>query len=488
MGNFDEEKRVHVGEVDAALEYLNSEDTTVMTAIDEKRLVQKIDWMIMPLMWLCYFLQYLDKTLINYAAVMGLFQDAHINTNQFSLLALVFYVSYLACEMPTGYLMQRFPTAKYLGANVILWGICVTVNCVCKNFGSLIAVRVLLGCFEAAVAPALILITTMWYKKNEQPPRIGLWYIGTGCGVIIGALASFGFQHYTSKAFTSWQILFLVMGLITIIVGVVVMFFLPDNPMSSRLTHDEKIWTIERLRENQTGIENKHFKTKQALECLKDPHTWMLSLIMTAMNVPNGAISSYQATIIKGFGYTSKQTALLSIPSGAIAIVSVIGATYSAGRFNQRAIFIVCLLVPGAIGGALMAFLPANAKNGKLIGNYMTNCIGASLPLMYSWVAANFAGHTKKVTMNAVLLMSFCLGNIIGPETFKHKDAPEYIPAKIAIVVTTLIAIALTITLRFMYQAENKRRDRKHIGVEHRVNQEFLDLTDRENGEFRYRL
>ena len=63
MGNFDEEKRVHVGEVDAALEYLNSEDTTVMTAIDEKRLVQKIDWMIMPLMWLCYFLQYLDKTL-----------------------------------------------------------------------------------------------------------------------------------------------------------------------------------------------------------------------------------------------------------------------------------------------------------------------------------------------------------------------------------------------------------------------------------------
>ena len=90
--------------------------------------------------------------------------------------------------------------------------------------------------------------------------------------------------------------------------------------------------------------------------------------------------------------------------------------------------------------------------------------------------------------MNAVLLMSFCLGNIIGPETFKHKDAPEYIPAKIAIVVTTLIAIALTITLRFMYQAENKRRDRKHIGVEHRVNQEFLDLTDRENGEFRVRL
>lgn len=91
------------------------------------------------------------------------------------------------------------------------------------------------------------------------------------------------------------------MGLITIVVGIAVVFLLPDNPMSSRLTHDEKIWAIERLRENQTGIENKHFKIKQALECLKDPHTWLLSLITMSMNVPNGAISSYQATIIKGY-------------------------------------------------------------------------------------------------------------------------------------------------------------------------------------------
>lgn len=148
---------------------------------------------------------------------------------------------------------------------------------------------------------------------------------------------------------------------------------------------------------------------------------------------------------------------------------------------------IVALLIPGCIGGCLMAFLPNGYKAGKLIGNYMTNCIGAALPVMYSWVAANFAGHTKKVTMNAVLLMSFCLGNIIGPETFRSKDAPDYVPAKIAIVVTTLIAIALTLVLRTMYALENRRRDRNSIGTRHRVNQEFLDLTDRENGEFRVR-
>ena len=141
----------------------------------------------------------------------------------------------------------------------------------------------------------------------EQPPRIGLWYIGTGTGTIIGALASFGFQHYTSKTFTSWQILFLLMGLITIAVGICVVIFMPDNPMKSRLTRGEKIWAIERLRENQTGIENKRFKPSQALECLRDPQTWMLSLITVASNVPNGAVSSFQATIIKGYVFCIHQ-------------------------------------------------------------------------------------------------------------------------------------------------------------------------------------
>jgi sugar phosphate permease len=189
---------------------------------------------------------------------------------------------------------------QYLGLQVILWGICVTMTCACKNYASLVAVRVLLGCFESAVAPSLILVTGMWYKKNEQPTRIGIWYLGTGTGTIIGAVSSYGFQHYTGASFKSWQIMFLVFGLITIAVGICVILFLPDNPMSSRLSHEEKIFAIERLRENKTGIENKTFKWSQALECLKDPHTWMLSLITVSSNVTNGAVSSFQATIIKG--------------------------------------------------------------------------------------------------------------------------------------------------------------------------------------------
>ena len=248
-----------VRNADAALEFLRQQgESREMTAEDEKRLVRKIDFMIMPLMFGCYCLQYLDKTLINYAAVMGLEEDANMTGNQFSTLALIFYVSYLAVEFPHGYGMQRLPTAKYLGTMVTLWGVIVAVTSACKNYGALVTTRVLLGVFESAVAPSLILITSMWYKHNEQPPRVGIWYLGTGSGTILGSLISFGFQHYHGTAFYSWQIMFLVVGLITVGVGILVVFFLPDNPMKSRLTHEEKVWAVERLRVNQTGIENEH--------------------------------------------------------------------------------------------------------------------------------------------------------------------------------------------------------------------------------------
>ncbi|OAL03728.1 MFS general substrate transporter [Phaeosphaeriaceae sp. SRC1lsM3a] len=472
---------------DEALRFLkNQHDVGELTAEEEKKLVRKIDWMIIPLMWSCYCLQYLDKTLVNYAAVMGLYDDANINTKQFSNLALFFYVSYLILEFPHGYGMQRLPTAKYLGTCVALWGFITAITCVCKNYGALVATRVLLGVFESAVAPSLILITSMWYKKKEQPLRTGIWYLGVGTGTMIGSLISFGFQHYYSPTFTSWQIMFLVVGLITVAVGITVIFLLPDNPMSSRLSPAQKVWAIERLRSNMTGIENKQLKPHQVIECLLDPQTWLISLITISSNVPNGAVSSYQATLIRGFGFNSKTTALLQLPSGAVSCISIVTATYLAGRFDQRGLNIITLLIPGAIGGALMAFLPESNKTGKLIGNYLTNCIGASLPLLYSWVAANIAGHTKKVTMNAILLMSFCLGNIIGPLTFRQADAPDFVPAKITIIVTCGVAVVLTLMLRAYYVWENKRREQMDVG---RVaNQEFLDLTDKENKEFRYKL
>jgi hypothetical protein len=82
--------------------------------------------------------------------------------------------------------------------------------------------------------------------------------------------------------------------------------------------------------------------------------------------------------MLSSFGFTSEQAALLSIPSGVIAIICISGASYTSSKFNIRFVNIVALLLPGIIGGALMAFLPDQSRAGKLIGNYLTNTVGAS--------------------------------------------------------------------------------------------------------------
>lgn len=94
-----------------------------------------------------------------------------MDTNKYSYLAMIFYISYLVFEFPHSWGIQRFPTAKYLAVMVILWGIVVAVTCACQNYAALVATRVILGVFEASVAPALIIITTMWYTTKEQPLR-----------------------------------------------------------------------------------------------------------------------------------------------------------------------------------------------------------------------------------------------------------------------------------------------------------------------------
>ncbi|KAK3655105.1 hypothetical protein LTR22_010415 [Elasticomyces elasticus] len=474
---------------DKALDFLRTEaEVGEGEDVDEKKLLRKIDWLVVPLMFCCYLLQYLDKSLLNYAAVMGIRKDNNLTTEQYGTLSLIFYVSFLAFEFPHACMMQRFPTAKYLGSCVVAWGAVVACTAACNSYGSLVATRFLLGMFESAISPSLILITSMWYRREEQPLRVGLWYVGVGVASIIGALLSYGFQFYTGHLLKSWQILFLVVGLITVAMGIIVIIFMPDNPMSARqLTHAERVAAVERLRENQTGVENKHLKPYQIVQAFKDPQLWLIAFITTAASIPNGAVGSFQSIIISGLGYSDKQTALMQIPGGVIAVASVLMATWGAAKFNARAVNIILWsAIGGILGGSLLAFLPSTST-GALAGNYITHVVGAFLPCAYAFAAANTAGHTKKVTMNAVVLMSFCLGNILGPLTFRNEDAPDYIPAKITIVAVDAVAILATVVLLLYYMWTNKKRDRAMVSGEHKRDIEFADLTDLENKEFRYK-
>ena len=99
------------------------------------------------------------------------------------------------------------------------------------------------------------------------------------------------------------------------------------------------------------------------------------------------------------------------------------------------------------------------------------------------------AGHTKKITVNALFLIGYCVGNLVGPQTFIDNQAPDYAGAKIAIVVCGSVSLVCLIAIYISYYLENKKRDSlPPVDMSHIENYEFADLTDKENPNFRYAL
>jgi sugar phosphate permease len=170
---------------DAALTlFPNPEDIHVPhTKEEEKRLVRKIDLIIIPCLSVCYAFFYIDKTTLSYAAIFGIREDLHLVGNQYNWLSSMFYFGFLVWAFPTNLLMQRLPIGKYLGFNIFLWGILLIAQAGAKNFITLAIIRALSGAAEACADPAFILITSMWYTRRQQPIRIGFWYTANGFGM-----------------------------------------------------------------------------------------------------------------------------------------------------------------------------------------------------------------------------------------------------------------------------------------------------------------
>ena len=176
--------------------------------------------------------------------------------------------------------LQRVPVAKWLGVNVVLWGIATACTAAAKNYHGLLVARIFLGIFEAAIAPSLMLIGSMYYTKSEQAPRFSLWYCGLGVGQIIGGIVSFAFQKVHNPSFHGWRVMFIVLGLVTVLIGLATIFLLPDTPMKARfLSEAEKVALLRHVSVNETGISNKHYKLSHILEAVMDLQLWLMTIL-----------------------------------------------------------------------------------------------------------------------------------------------------------------------------------------------------------------
>lgn len=318
--------------------------------------------------------------------------------------------------------------------------------------------------------------------RHEQPFRAGIFYSCNGVGAMVGGILSYAIGLIES--FPVWKAIFLLCGGITVIWGVVLYFFLPDNIITAKqFSLQDRATLIARGKIGRTGILNRQIKWYQIREALLDPQIWLLFLFTLLNETINGGIANFGKLIIKGLVNDSLKATALGIPLGAFQILWILSGAWFASRFrNARTLVMMAYLTPTIIGLSLLWKLDRkDQKVGVLFGYYISGAYVSSLVVALQMPAANLAGYTKRMTGTVVVFAAYCVGNIIGPHAFLADEAPVYQTGCKVTMSCAIGQVAVALCLRLLLIRRNKKKDEVlgAVGLDDPVADEIAsDMTD----------
>ncbi|OCF37930.1 allantoate permease [Kwoniella heveanensis BCC8398] len=437
----------------------------------ERKVVRKIDFILLPIMLVTYGLQYYDKNTLSTAILYGMLDDLDLTRTvngvtyltRYSTAAAAFYYGYIVAVLPMGLVFTRFPLAKTAAFFVLIWGIICLLTVTCTNYPGFVAQRVFLGLAESAVSPAFVAVTALWWKPQEQAKRLGIYYSSTGIFSMFTASLNIGLGK--TGGTHPWKSMYYFGGSFTIFWSFIIYFFMPESPLSpGRFFFNnprDRAILQRRFEENPWGKSQQPLKVAQVIETVKDVKTWIYFLMGTAIYICNGSVTVFGAKIINSWGYDSMQSTALMIPGGAMTVVTIYIFAYFADKYkNIRTILLPISTIPVIIGCLVIWTAPWHPRIGPLIGYYLVAAFGAPYVLLLSLATANTAGATKKGLTTSFIFLGYVVGNICASYLVFTQEKPmKYRSTWISVIVAMVVASALSLVLRYIYTSENRRRD-----------------------------
>jgi D-galactonate transporter len=385
-----------------------SDTATSASSHLEQRAIRKITWRLIPFLMLLYFVAFLDRINVGFAA-LTMNKDVGLTSQMFGLGAGIFFLGYFAFEVPSTVILHNVGARFWIGRVMITWGLVSVAMAFTRGPISFYVLRFLLGLAEAGFFPGIILYLTYWYPA-ERRGRITTFFMTAIAlsGVIGGPISGFILKRLDGlNGWHGWQWLFLLEGLPSIVVGVIVFIVLDDRIANAKwLSGDER-----QLLEAKIRAEDAQKEDPPLRQIFTSARVWQMSVIYFSFVMGLYGVSFWLPTIIKRAGVADPLAIglLSAIPFGA-AVIAMILVARSADKRRERRWHVALPGLAGALGLVLSVSWAHDVTLAMIALTLATMGIMTTLPLFWSLPTAMLAGTGAA----AGIAMINSVGNLAG--------------------------------------------------------------------------
>ncbi|KEI42472.1 uncharacterized protein L969DRAFT_43990 [Mixia osmundae IAM 14324] len=442
---------------------------------EERRIRRRIDLRIMTMLCVITFALQLDRGTISNALSDNLLSDLGLTTADYNNGMTIFYCSFLFAELPSQLIGKKVGVDRWLPIQMVLWSIVAISQCRLTGKTSFYLTRAFLGITEGGTIPDSIVYASLFYTNGELPVRLSFYWVTQTLTQIVSAFIAYAILRLgRDGSWPGWRWLFLIEGLLTLSLGIIMWFYMPASPTQTRSFWSKHGWFSEReevimvnriLRDdpakgdlsNREGVTLAHLQAA-ALDYL----LWPIYLAGLLVFVAYKQTGAYLTLVLRSFGFSTLNTNLLTVPGLVFYLFNMVWLAIVARRTKQAAwtsqiatVWIIPLLI------ALIA-LPSSAS--YWIRYALIELIQSQPyvhPILIGLVSAN-SGTVQTRTVSAALYnMSVQAGSIIGSNIYQPSDEPLYRKGNAALLAITVFTGFLLIFISYLFPWLNRRRARQ---------------------------
>ncbi|MBN3811002.1 MFS transporter [Paraburkholderia sp. Ac-20347] len=374
----------------------------------EEATYRKVAWRLTPLLMLCYVVAYLDRVNVGFAKLQ-MSAALSLSDAVYGFGAGIFFIGYFLFEVPSNVILHRVGARIWIARIMVTWGLVSILTMFVTTPTMFYVMRFLLGLCEAGFFPGIILYLTYWYPAHRRG-RMTTWFMTAIAlsGVIGGPVSGWILKAFDgANDWQGWQWLFLLEGLPSVIVGVVVFFVLDDRIGNAKwLTPEERA-----LLERNIAAEDATKEDPPLVTVLTSPRVLLMSLTYFSFVMGLYGVSFWLPTIIKATGVKDALAiGLLSAIPFAAAVVGMVLVAKSADRRRERRWHIAIPAAVGALGLVLSVTWAHDTALAMAALTLATFGILTTLPLFWSLPTAWLAGTGAA----AGIALINSIGNLAG--------------------------------------------------------------------------